>query len=326
MTASTENTVIVTGGCGFIGMHLCLELQRAGFKVISIDNLVPSYYPNLSIYRKKELELSGIENFNLDISEFDSNLKLLELCPNPLAIIHLAAWPGVLPSFKYPNLYGRNNVMATINIAEYAKQSRVPKVIYASSSSVYGSMSQELKARNEEEILPPPLNFYAATKQMSEAVFDSYPELFGKVCGLRFFTVIGSFGRPDMAYWTFANQIQAKQPILLRGENGGIRDFSSVKDVVKTIRVILSLNSMPPKMNVSSGNPISTLDLVESISERLRIKPIIEIVDRSKTEADVTWGATNNRISHVGDWRWSSVEEMSDEFITWFENHQFREI
>lgn len=244
------NSVLVSGAAGFIGHAVARALTARGVAVTGIDN-INDYYPvALKRARLADLAESAGDRFDfvaLDFADADAlSQALVERQFD--AIVHLGAQPGVRYSLDHPQAYARSNLVGHLNMLELARARRVVHMVYASSSSVYGNSAEQ--PLSVDQRTDHPISLYAATKKADELMSETYAHLFGiPLTGLRFFTVYGPWGRPDMAVWSFTRDIMAGRPI--RVTNGGnmLRDFTYVDDIVAGIIACLA---QPP---VASGTP-----------------------------------------------------------------------
>jgi UDP-glucuronate 4-epimerase len=237
--------ILVTGGAGFIGSHLVKRLLDEGNKVIAIDNLNDYYEPSLKKDRLKFVigENPNFEFYKKDICDYSALKGILDQkkisSVNQIdLIIHLAAQPGVRYSLVNPQIYGMTNCLGTINIFELARNYNIKKVIYASSSSVYGD--NEKLPFSETDTADSPISLYGATKRFNEILAYNYHKTFNlKMAGLRFFTVYGPWGRPDMAYFKFANLITQEKPIDVYNFGQQRRNFTYIDDIINGIALLL---------------------------------------------------------------------------------------
>ena len=259
--------VLLTGAAGFIGFHAAKRLLEAGHVVIGVDNLNEYYSPRLKQARLDILATyPNFEHHVLDLSEKDA-LNTSLGSENITHILHLAAQAGVRYSLRNPHSYIQSNVVAHLNVLEYARQSKtVEHVAYASSSSVYGEREPGTGFK-ETDAVRNPASLYAATKLSGELISESYTNLYGiRQTGLRFFSVYGPMGRPDMAYWLFTEKILAEEPITLFAPDIMRRDFTFVEDVVEIFPALLSSCPDYHKIyNLGNSNPNTLLDLVRAI-------------------------------------------------------------
>jgi UDP-glucuronate 4-epimerase len=241
--------VLVTGAAGFVGMHVARRLLDDGVRVTGVDNLDPYY--DVALKKARLRELDGRDRFSferVDLADADATAKLFR-DGRFASVVHLAAQPGVRYSLVNPNAYVRNNVTAFGHVLEGCRQAAVDHLVYASSSSVYGA--NRTLPFSEDQNVDHPVSLYAATKKANELMAHSYSHLFGlPTTGLRFFTVYGPWGRPDMSPMIFTRAILAGEPI--RVFNGGRmrRDFTYVDDVVEGVVRVLE---RPPQPQGATG-------------------------------------------------------------------------
>lgn len=265
--------VLITGVAGFIGFHLAKKLLLDGYTILGID-LINFDENSISSTRLKILvEYKNFKYFKTDLSEFN-NLTPIFNDNNIDSIIHLAAKSGVRDSHKNTQEYFRNNVLAFYNVLEHAKTNNIKKIIYASSSSVYGKQNiYPLK----EEFQCNPISFYGTTKQMNELMASSYAQINDlNIIGLRFTTVYGSYGREDMAISKFIKAIKNGEKIELYNEGKNLRCYTYIDDIVTGIAKVLTTADTNLKSheiyNLGSSELISTLDLVYNLEKLLNKK------------------------------------------------------
>lgn len=315
--------ILITGISGFVGLNLAKYLNSLGHHVAGIDNLKSSYDHPIQLDRNRHLKEMGIKVLNEDLRkiDFDTLDKSLGFENNVDIFIHLAGWPGVLRSVSEPEKYYENNVDAFICTLKAVKKLKPKKFLYASSSSVYGDLASNMACR-EDDRLPKALNFYALTKQIDELLADQYPMPNTQVCGLRFFTIFGAWGRPDMAYWKFAESILNRQTIELRGETGGWRDFTSVNDLVRVIEILCKSElELPPIINIAKGESRPTSELVRNLEKSFGIPAQIKIVERSTSEASTTLSDASLLNKFLGEFKWTDFEDATVEFADWFKDY-----
>lgn len=285
-----SKTVLVTGGAGFIGSHLVERLGQRGYRVLAVDNY-DSYYPRAP----KEANLraamaSGSVAFaEVDVRDY-TRLRALFKKARADAVVHLAARPGVRPSFETPHVYLDINVRGTLNMLMACREFGVPKMLFASSSSVYGSVSEPA----DEECTPcRPLSPYGASKVAGEALCSAAAGEMS-VASLRFFTVYGPRQRPDMAIASFSERIAAGEPVTLYGDGSSSRDYTYISDTVTGI--VSALEADLPGYNVFNlgrGMPLHLRDLVRLIELGLDVPADVRFEpdqpgDPQTTCADIT--------------------------------------
>jgi UDP-glucuronate 4-epimerase len=232
--------ILVTGSSGFIGFHTSLELLNRGYEVFGIDSENDYYDVNLKTERRKILLSHHSNNFTfhkVDLSD-QKSIDVIHTI-NPQYIIHLAAQAGVRHSLEFPDDYTRNNIVAFTNILEFSKSSKLLKhLVFASTSSVYGANTK--MPFSEDDPVDHPLQYYAVTKRANELMAHSYCNLFNtRATGVRFFTVYGPWGRPDMALFLFTKNIIEGKPINIFNNGDHQRDFTYVDDIVSGILIAL---------------------------------------------------------------------------------------
>lgn len=248
---------LVTGAAGFIGAHVSRALLDRGEAVVGIDNLDPYYDPHLKLYRLEKLRSPGFTFTTLDIADEGRTYEVFSEV-RPDRVIHLAAQPGVRHAMKTPVPYARTNLMGTVHVLEASRLTDVEHVVYASSSSVYGETSKTPFSVHDPA--EHPLSLYAATKRADELIAHSYSHIYKlPTTGLRFFTVYGPWGRPDMAYWRFAEAILEGKPIRIFGDGAAVRDFTYIDDIVEgVLRVADRVPEGDPQWTADSPDPATS--------------------------------------------------------------------
>jgi len=278
--------IIVTGSSGFIGFHVSKLLLENKFAIMGIDNHNDYYDPKLKIKRYKILKkYKNFKFIKLDIKEKNKVEKVFKLF-NPNIIIHLAAQAGVRHSFTNPNKYIDSNITGFTNILEIMKKMSLKKIIYASSSSVYGDCK---KFPFHENLELNPLNFYGQTKLINENISKIYEKNFNiKAIGLRFFTVYGPYGRPDMFIPKIINKIKNNKTLELYNSGNHFRDFTYVEDVSKIILQIINkfnYNFNYRILNVCRGKEISIKKVISIIEKKLNKK--IKVINKPFQRGDM---------------------------------------
>jgi UDP-glucuronate 4-epimerase len=286
--------ILITGAAGFIGSHLCNYLNKKKIdNIIAVDNLDPYYDVSLKKARIKLIN-KNVNFINLDLRNKQKLLNLFKKYKFK-KVIHLAAQPGVRYSLTNPTTYFENNLLAFYNLIEFSRQFKVKHFIYASSSSVYGNIKKfPLK---EEYSTNKPVSFYATTKKCNELIADSYFLNFNLNCtGLRFFTVYGPYGRPDMSLFKFVNAGISNKKINIFNNGKHVRDFTYIEDVVDAIYKIVKnkkKNISHQIYNIAGGKPNSLknyiLEIEKILKKKIKKKNIsLQKGDVIKTHADVT--------------------------------------
>lgn len=260
-------TVIVTGAAGFIGMHLAERLLDRGEAVVGVDNFDPYYDPALKAARAARLEgRPGFSMVRMDVAEAEAFARLA-LESGAARIVHLAAQAGVRHSIEQPFAYERSNLAGHLSVLEACRHApKVEHLVYASSSSVYGERPETDAAFREDEASERPASLYAATKRACELMSGAYAELFGfPQTGLRFFTVYGPWGRPDMGYYGFTRKILAGEPIEVFGQGRLSRDFTYIDDIVDGILGVLDTPAARGEnriLNIGDNRVVGLMDMI----------------------------------------------------------------
>lgn len=319
--------VLITGGAGFVGYslhkHLAVNLK---LEVDSIDNFQPVYGTNLSKIRSDDLfnqtkkEVIFLDLRNITLKELD------KLFSRYKSIIHLAAFPGVRLGQNLPHEYLETNIEIFNKIIKAFDYSSSEKLFFASSSSIYGDIQNGHQSR---EIDANGINLkstYAMTKWVNELVANSLqPKISKPICALRFFTAIGSMGRPDMAYWNFTKKILNQEAINLYGNNGGYRSFTDISDLTDIVGKLLQINFIGfQAFNVGNDESRATLDMVEIISKITKIPAKINYQIRPEADLEFT-NASLEKLQHYIKLKpFVSLEESLAKFVAWFQENSNR--
>ncbi|HKL57222.1 MAG TPA: NAD-dependent epimerase [Sphaerochaeta sp.] len=297
---NTNYTYLVTGSAGFIGFHLSKELLAQGCRVVGYDNLNDYYDPRLKAARLQILQAYGplftfIKGDLADKEKLESAFAEYK----PQIVVNLAAQAGVRYSIDNPGAYLQSNLVGFFNILEACRHYPVKHLLYASSSSVYGMASKI--PFSTEDMTDSPVSLYAATKKSNELLAHSYSHLYGiPSTGLRFFTVYGPYGRPDMAYFSFTEKILAGRPIKVFNDGDMYRDFTYVGDIVQALQRMLCNPPLPNEAgdryklyNIGNNSPEKLLYFIQTLEQSLGKKAKIEYLpmqpgDVYQTYADVS--------------------------------------
>jgi len=317
--------ILVTGAAGFIGYHLCDALLHAGYVVVGIDNL-SSYY-DVRLKRRRLDMLNKNEHFTfvkLDISKYEA-LERLIAKERPDEIIHLAAQAGVRYSLIDPWAYADANYLGTLNVFEAVKRLKLPRVIYASSSSVYGSNTKQ--PFSESDRVDSPISLYAATKRANELLARSYHHLFGfEVIGLRFFTVYGPWSRPDMALFKFARRMLKGDPIDVYNNGNMKRSFTYVDDVTEAIVNLLKQKPSGRHLlyNIGGDEAVPLMKFIELIEKELGKKAQMHMLPLQSGDVPETVSDCSSAERDFGYKANVSIEEGIARFAKWLrENEKF---
>ncbi len=320
--------ILVTGNAGFIGFHLCKRLMSKKNKVYAIDNCNKYYDNGLKKARLKILNnYSKKKKFFYNFTRLDiSNRKKLENFFKKKKIhliIHLAAQAGVRFSLEVPDVYLKSNIQGYLNLILIAKKKSIKNIIYASSSSVYGNNNQ--KPFREDSFCNKPLQLYAVTKITNEYMSEVYSKLYNiKFVGLRFFTVYGPFGRPDMALFKFTKKILSNEVINFFSLGKIKRDFTYIDDVIESIVRITSkikkIKSKHEVLNIGFGKPQSLDLFLKIIQKELRKTAKIKKFKEKKEDAIVTFAETVKLNKLIGKFKKTNIQEGVKKFVSWYLN------
>ena len=339
-----DNTALITGAAGFIGFHLSKKLLKNGYKVIGLDNL-NSYYDKTLKQKRLEIleeEYSSKKNnwkfIETDLINKNALIRMFETY-KPLIVINLAAQAGVRYSIDNPDTYVNSNIVGFLNILECCRTFPISNLLYASSSSVYGGNTKipfsELDSVNH------PISLYAATKRSNELMAHTYSHLF-KIpsIGMRFFTVYGPWGRPDMAPMLFADAILKNKPIEIFNFGNMSRSFTYIDDVIEIIFKLIKKPAKPDNFfkskepnpstswcahrifNIGNENSTTLIDFITSLEKELGTKAIKRY--KSMQPGDVVDTLADNIMlkDWIGNYETTTLEEGIKKFVLWFKNYQ----
>jgi UDP-glucuronate 4-epimerase len=298
--------VLVTGAAGFIGSFVASRLARMGKTVAACDNFNDYYSTDLKHGRVKALLAPhGIRCEAVELADMFQVNRLFERV-RPAYVVHLAAQAGVRYSLENPSAYVQSNLVAFANILEACRQFKPRHLVYASSSSVYGaSLTAPFK---ESDRTDEPVSFYAATKKANEALAYSYSDLFGvEATGLRFFTVYGPWGRPDMAYFSFAQKMLQGETIPVFAQGALKRDFTYIDDIVEGIVRVLAKPSAATAsaaphtlFNIGNHQPVRVLDFIAALEEVVGVRAKMEFLPMQPGDVPITYADTRKLREWVG--------------------------
>lgn len=313
--------VLVTGAAGFVGMHTALELKRLGMTPIGYDNVNSYYSVELKQKRIDELRKHQIEFVRADVCDVET-LKATIQKHQITRIIHLAAQAGVRYSLDHPLEYARNNIDCMVHLLETLKDLNLKEtLVYASSSSVYGN-NLEIPFRETDRV-EDPASLYAATKRADELIAHTYYNLYNiSSIGLRFFTVYGPYGRPDMAPWIFTDRVSHNQTIKVFNHGRSKRDFTFVGDIVQGVVNSLFVTVHQPELvNLGNGHPVLLADFVRIVEEQVGTKAIIQEVGMQKGDVPVTYADISKARRMLSYNPTTSIEQGIEQFVKWFRLH-----
>jgi len=334
--------IFVSGAAGFIGFHVCSRLIDEGFNVIGLDNINSYYETKLKTNRLFELEKKGNKNnnwifFKGDLQDNDLLNEIFEN-HNPNIIIHLGAQAGVRYSIENPKSYINSNLIGFANILECCRNKEIKNFIYASSSSVYGGNTKIPFSENDQ--VNHQVSLYAATKKSNEILAHSYSHLYNiPSTGLRFFTVYGPWGRPDMAPMIFTKSIFSKQKIKIFNNGDMFRDFTYIDDVVEIIfrltkrpatkNQYFDKNNPDPAtswapfriFNIGNNNPISLMQFIKALEKEIGIEAEKEFLEMQLGDVK----STHSKNELIREWtNYEPITELEDgikRFISWYRSY-----
>ena len=327
--------VLVTGAAGFIGFHTARALLARGDEVIGVDNLNAYYPPELKSARLAILERErGFRFDKLDIADREAMQTLFDRDQFG-AVVHLAAQAGVRHSISNPHVYVQSNITGFLHVLEGCRQQRVGHLVYASTSSVYGANTS--MPFSERQNVDHPLTLYAATKKANELMAHSYSSLYGlPTTGLRFFTVYGPWGRPDMALFVFTKRILAGEPIDVFNEGHHQRDFTYIEDIVAGVVEAVdhpaapdagfdarapdpSTSYAPYKIyNIGNQRPVTLLRYIEVLEQCLGRKARKNLVPMQPGDLPDTWADVDALARDVGYRPSTQLEDGVRRFVDWY--------
>ncbi len=336
-----SNFIIVTGAAGFIGFHLCKRLLENGLNVIGIDNINEYYDINLKEKRLDILRDIPLKNniwkfLKIDLANKNDLSKAFEKY-NPKTVVNLAAQAGVRYSLVNPSAYIYSNIVGFSNILEACKIFEVKNLLYASSSSVYGGNTKV--PFSESDAVNHPVSLYAATKLSNELMAHSYSHLYGLSCtGLRFFTVYGPWGRPDMAPMIFTKAILSNEPIKIFNNGDMSRSFTYIDDVIEMTCKLINKPATPDyKFNRNNPNPstswnchrifnlgnersIKLLDFIKLLEDELEIESLKEFEEMQPGDVQNTSSNTSSLNEWIGLTEYTSLRNGVKYFIDWYKD------
>jgi len=312
--------ILVTGSSGFIGMHLCKNLLDDGYTICGIDNMNDYYDVSL-----KEARLNLLREYdNFTFNKIDiSSLKDVNRVFNsfkPKIVVNLAAQAGVRYSLENPHAYIQSNVVGFTNIIESCRHYNVSGLIYASSSSVYGGNRKT--PFSVDDRVDKPISIYAASKKSNELIAHTYSHLYGlNTTGLRFFTVYGPWGRPDMAMYIFADKIRKEKKIPVFNHGEMQRDFTYIDDIVNGIRASIENNYSYEIFNLGNNRCEELMDIVSHIEKELGKDAEINFLDIQPGDVEKTFANIEHAKNKLNYKPKTSIQEGIPKFIEWYKSY-----
>jgi UDP-glucuronate 4-epimerase len=311
--------VLVTGVAGFIGMHCAQRLAARGDEVVGLDNLSPYYSVQLKRDRLKQLPIRFHE---LDIANASDLKKIFEEA-KPEAVLHLAAQPGVRYSLENPAVYVETNLVGFANLLECCRRHPPRHLVFASSSSVYGANTE--LPWSESQNVDHPVSLYAATKKSNELMAHVYSHLFGlHTTALRYFTVYGPWGRPDMSPMLFARAILEEKPIQVFNHGDMQRDFTYVDDIVEGTLRVLARPAPYEIYNIGNHTPVALLDYIAELERALGKKARLEMKPMQPGDVKATYADTAALARAVGFAPSTPLAQGLQRFAAWFRQYYGR--
>ena len=318
---SNPKRILLTGGAGFIGSHVAEALIRRGIEVSIVDNIDDYYARSRKQLNLREIGNAGsFEFFEVDVRDRDALRKVVQQV-QPEIVIHLAARAGVRPSIEQPVLYESVNVAGTVNLLEIAREFKVQRLIFGSSSSVYGITNTVPFC--EDDLNTRPISPYAATKLAAELMAYTYAHLYGlTTISLRFFTVYGPRQRPDLAIHKFTALIEAGKPIPVYGDGSMGRDYTYVDDIVAG--VVASLEYVPESkvpfevFNLGNSHPVRLAELIALLEAATGKKALQERLSDQPGDVPITWANIDKAKRLLGYSPQTSMEQGLRNFVAWY--------
>jgi UDP-glucuronate 4-epimerase len=327
--------ILVTGAAGMIGYHMIARLLLEGQNVRGCDSLTPYYDIRLKEARIASLKLlHGLDVDRIDLCN-ESKFRDYYREFRPEIVIHLAAQPGVRQGLNNPHQYVESNLVGFVRLLDVCREMPPSHLLYASSSSIYGANT--ILPWSEDQATEHPVSLYAATKKANEMIAHSYSHITGiPMTGLRFFTVYGEWGRPDMAPYKFTSAIRAGRPIIVYNHGESSRDFTYVGD---TVEAVLKLSNVAPELdsegrlgnspvaphrvvNIGSGRPVLIKDFIAAIEARVGRKANIEFQDAAPGDVADTFATTDRLFALTGYRPTTSLLNGLDKLCVWLEQYE----
>lgn len=307
--------ILVTGGAGFIGSHLIERLLEDGHQVASVDSMNDYYDVRLKRARLERFK-DRVVHYEMPVEDHDA-LAGVFAAEQPDAVCHLAAQAGVRYSLENPYVYGTSNVDGTLSVLEEAKRAGVKRVLIASSSSVYGETGAV--PFREDDRADEPISIYAATKRADELLARTYHHLYGmEIACLRFFTVYGPYGRPDMALFSFSRKMLAGEPIDVFNNGEMKRDFTYVSDIVDGITAALSAPLSFEIVNLGYGSPVALMDFIRTLEKELDVPAKLNFLPMQAGDVPITYADTSKAKALLGFSPKVGIEEGVKRFVAWY--------
>ena len=338
---STPQKVLITGAAGFIGYHLCEKLLALGYNVLGLDNINDYYDTGLKYGRLGQLGITAGDDlpYNRIVTStkhgeqmqfIKLNLEDRENLPALFeqhtfdSVCNLAAQAGVRYSLENPLAYVDSNVSGFVNLLECVRNAGVPKLVYASSSSVYGL--NDKVPFSTDDVVDHPISIYAATKKSNELMAHTYSHLYGiRTVGLRFFTVYGPWGRPDMAMFLFTDAILNDRAIKVFNAGNLSRDFTYIDDIVNGVVATLEKDAPDSRLyslyNIGNGSPVRLMDFIAEIEKCVGKEAIKDMLPMQPGDVDKTWADTQDLAEDFGYQPSTEISKGVAAFVRWYKEY-----
>jgi UDP-glucuronate 4-epimerase len=329
---TSSKTILITGCAGFIGFHLAKRLLLNNYAIIGVDNLNSYYDVNLKKARLKLLKEHENFSFELITIEDKEALEKIFFLNNIDIVINLAAQAGVRYSLENPDAYIQSNVIGFMNILKCCNHHQIEHLIYASSSSVYGANNKMPFSTNDN--VDHPISLYAATKRVNELLAYTYSHLYDlPTTGLRFFTVYGPWGRPDMSYFKFTKAIMKGDPIQVYNSGNMKRDFTYIDDIVEGIVRLLgkkperiqlptiSSNAPYKIYNIGNNQPVKLMEFISIFEEKIGKKAIKQFLPMQAGDVHETYADIEDLEKDIGFKPQTTINEGIGKFIDWYKEY-----
>ncbi len=330
--------ILVTGAAGFIGYHLSKRLLQEGHEVIGLDNL--NEYYDVKLKKDRLSQLSPSRSFTfvyLDLADRDGMKNMFDV-HRPSVVVHLAAQAGVRYSLENPHAYMDSNIVGFMNVLEGCRHHNVHHLVFASSSSVYGANTKMPFSVHHN--VDHPVSLYAATKKANELMAHAYASLFQLPCtGLRFFTVYGPWGRPDMALFLFTKSILEDKPLDVYNHGNMKRDFTYIEDIIEGINRLIPRAPVSPSVwdgrhpdpatsyapyrlyNIGNHNPVGLMEFIQILETALGKKAKINFLPLQSGDVIATWADVNDLMTDVGFAPVTPLHEGIARFVEWYKSY-----
>ncbi|RJQ40750.1 MAG: NAD-dependent epimerase [Nitrospiraceae bacterium] len=334
----TEKKILVTGAAGFIGFHLARRLLETGHDIIGLDNLNEYYDVNLK--KDRLAQLQECANFRFEKTDLADRCEMARVFAQykPPLVVHLAAQAGVRYGFENPHAYADSNLVGFLNILEGCRHNPVEHLVYASSSSVYGANTNMPFSVHDN--VDHPLSLYAATKKANELMAHSYSSLYGiPTTGLRFFTVYGPWGRPDMALFKFTKSILAGEPIDVYNHGRHKRDFTYIDDIIEGVIRVMQKAPVPDPSwsgqapdpgtsfapyrvyNIGNNRPVELLEFIKILEKNLGREAKMNMLPMQLGDVPETYAEIDDLARDAGFKPQTTVEEGIARFVEWYKGY-----